>query len=136
MNYCTSCFRNAIYYGEIFPDHDFIKWGETDDNMHYSIVQDHAEIYRFKEKPIYINPTANAVTEEEENEMYKDKTICEMDDIYCKKVHEMDFMFHPQIGWDICENAKKAGWNPEKNGWLEYWVMHRAATMLREKETL
>lgn len=132
MNYCELCFSSATFYGEIFPDFEFIKWGKND----YSIVQGHDEIFRFPEPPLYVNPIPDDLTDEQMDERYLDEEISKKDLEFCEAVERLRMAFHfsPQLGRDICLAAEKQGWIPLKHGWLDYWVMDRAAKMIKEKE--
>jgi hypothetical protein len=129
-HYCTSCFRDAICYGEIFPDNFELLYVDK----HYSVVQDHAEIFRFPSKPLK-DPCDN-MTEEEVNALYEDATKWHINDTYTDYVEEFreDFMFDPQTGKEIVDGCMKVGYDPTKNGWLDYWIVNRAAQMIQKLE--
>ena len=102
---------------------------------HYSIVEGHNEIFRFPDAPIYANPVPEGISYEEEDELLKDPIFCEKDNIYmnaCEKLRKV-FIFPPQMGHEIVEACKKSGWI-EEHGWIEYWIMNKAAKMIQGKE--
>jgi hypothetical protein len=128
--YCTSCFRDAIFYGEIFPD----KFELIYVDGHFSIVENHAEIFRFPSKPPK-DPCYN-MTKEEVNAFYEDPNKWDIDDIYFNYVDEFrkEFQFDPQTGKEIVDGCMKIGYDPMKNGWIEYWIISRASQMIQELE--
>ena len=135
MNYCISCFREATYYGEIFPGYDFIRWRPNAKLKYkWSIVKEHDEIFRFPSKPME-DPIPEGLTEEMINKLYENVEFAERDYTYTSMVKTMkiDYQFRlcPQTRKEIGNAAKKGGWIPKKHGWLEYWVMDKAAKMIK-----
>jgi hypothetical protein len=130
MNYCSFCFNNATIYGEIFSGYTLIMWGKP---HNFSIVEGHNEVFRFPKHPVH-DPGFNINSDEELNRLLEDENFCEADSIFCDAVEQMraTFIFSPQIGHELVEACKAAGWKELEHGWLDYWVMHRAATMIKE----
>jgi len=122
-SFCEMCFQNAEYIGEIFEGHDLILHEGT-----YKVIKSHDEIFRFQSIPIK-NP-CDKMTDEEIDIFYR--TIPNLDDTYTQYCEEFrkTFRFHPQTGKDIVDACVKAGFNPENDGWLEYWIVHRAAIFI------
>lgn len=126
MNYCDMCFRNVIYYGEIFPRHDLIF------DEYYKIVCDHDEVIRFPRRPLP-DPYDGMCDRERDfapKEVHeKFEKLFEYDDEFRKL-----FQFGPQQGHEIVELCKKVGYNPEKDGWLDFWLINRAYKMIEKFE--
>ena len=108
--FCEMCFKNADYYGELFPDHDFIFHKKI-----FKVVKYHDEVFRFPSTPP------------------KSPTF-ETDDTYINYVEKFrkNFMFSPQQGKEIVEGCAKVGYNPKEHGWLDYWIVHQAAVLIEK----
>jgi hypothetical protein len=119
------CFSNAKYIGEIFPGHDLIKH-----DGFYKIVDDHNEIIRFPDTPL--KDSFENLTDTQIDTMYRDEEACKKDDAFMHYVEEFRkvFRFHPQQGKQIVDLCIENGYDQEKDGWLEYWLINRAATMI------
>ena len=123
MSYCALCFPGAKSFGEIYPEHSLILC----DGL-YQIINSHDEIYRFPGIPL-INPFAGMTDEEAEK---ADLQYALADDTFCKFVETMreTFVFHPQQGHIMVDLCKQVGYDPMKDGWLDYWLCNRAARMI------
>jgi hypothetical protein len=127
MNLCCLCFSDSTVYGEFFRGHDLILHDE-----HYKIVDGHDELIRYPGRPL-LDPV-DGMTEEQETAAYNDpefdKRVVEYME-YAEKFRTEYLRFHPQTGALIVELAKEVGYDQDKHGWLEYWLTHRAAQMIR-----
>lgn len=126
MKYCELCFRKAIYYGEIFPGHDLIF------DKHYKIVCDHDELVRFPDRPLpdpYDGMTDGEIDSAPKEVNEKFLKLSEYDDQFRKL-----FRFDPQQGHEILELCKKVGYNPDQDGWLDFWLINRAYKMIEKFE--
>lgn len=131
MNYCEMCFRNATEIGEIYPHHFLIK----DADGFYKIVNAHDEIVRFQTPPI-LDP-CDGMSDEEINEAWDgglNKEFLKYSH-YAENFRRDSFRFHPQHGHQMVEFCKQVGYDPDKTGWLDHWLIDRAARMIRDKKT-
>jgi hypothetical protein len=139
MNYCILCFRDATYYGKFFAaveGHAIYEFIHCDG--HYSIVDGHDEIFRFTEKPLK-DPCWEIETETTIIEdLFKDPEFRRKEDEYSEAVERFrkDFVFHPQTGHALYMSALHSGWEPERHGWLEYWMFDHAAKLIEQHDTL
>jgi hypothetical protein len=126
MSHCALCFIGATNYGEIYPGHELVFV-----DGHYSIVNDHDEIYRFHGMPL-IN-IFEGKTEDEVNHAPLAETL--LDDAYMAFVEKMreTFIFAPQHGHKMVELCKQVGYDPMKDGWLDFWLCNRAGRMVLPK---
>jgi hypothetical protein len=130
MNYCDLCFSNAILIGEFFAGHDLIQH-----EGHYKIVDGHDELIRFPGPPL-LDPV-DGMTEEQEEAAYADlefdkRAVAYTE--YAEKFRTEYLLFHPQTGARIVDLSKEVGYNQDSHGWLEYWLSHRAATMIQKTQ--
>lgn len=125
-NYCESCYKGAIDYGEIYPEHFLI----LDDDNYFKVVNGHDEMFRFFSKPI--KDPYDGLTDEQINTAPIDYTYSN----YVSTFRTKNFSFHPQHGHKIVEKCKSVGYNPDVNGWLDYWMVKRAYDLIAAKENL
>lgn len=131
MNYCTSCFPECVDYGEIYPGHNLLY--DNSGTWNYKIVNEHDEVLRFGEKP-YGDPF-NGMSDEEVNTASESQLAAFTE--YCHQVETFrmkHFKFHPQHGHHMMELCKQVGYNPDTDGWLDHWIINRAAKMIADKE--
>lgn len=132
MNYCKLCFPNSLWMDEIFPGHDLLESKDSDGNTIYKIVDDHVEIIRFPSPPVK-DPFYN-MSDTQIDSFGSNPIMQELDKKYmeCVEKFRETFVFHPQVGQNILDLCIQSGYNPEKDGWLEYWLIHRAAEIIEK----
>lgn len=124
---CELCFRNMEYYGEIFPHHDLI----FHDGF-FKICNGHDEIIRFHAPPI--KDPCEGLSEDAVDAFCNDSKNDEINDAYFQ-YHEKfreTFRFAPQLGEEIVIACRQVGYNPNQDGWLDYWLVERAAKMIEK----
>lgn len=127
MNLCCLCFSNSINIGEIFAGHDLIEHEGV-----FKIVDGHDELIRFPATPL-IDPL-DGMTDEQEEAAFQIPEIDEQAHKFMSYVENFRteyFSFHPQTGAMILDRCKSIGYNPETNGWLEYWLVNHVGKMIQ-----
>lgn len=130
MNYCELCYRDAKYFGELFAEHDLILF-----EGHYMICDGHDEIFRFQGLPL--KDPCKGLNDDQIEALLKTTEGWEADRAYSNFVEEFrvnNFQLHPMLGHRIVELCKQAGYNSETDGWLEYWIIHRAANLVEASQ--
>lgn len=129
-NYCELCFPNSTFIAELFPYHELI----FNEGI-YKVVQDHDEIFRFHSEPIP-DPWSGMSDEQIDASVHDpamDKKLEEYIE-FSGKFRKENFIFHPQTGHEIVELCMKIGYDPKVDGWLDSWIVDRAASFIRSKE--
>ena len=95
-------------------------------------MNDHDEIIRFPFGVPPKNPIPVGTSEEQIDVMLKTPEFVAMDDAYMDYVSQFrkNFVFHPQNGQQILNGCKMVGYDSQKDGWLEYWIVDRAARLI------
>jgi hypothetical protein len=127
MNFCHHCFSNATFIGEFFEGHDLV----FHEGFYKVVVPNgHTELFRFDKPPV--KDICAGLTEEEEEKVCAERWE-EVDALlnYAEEFRQT-FRFDPQTGEEICRLARALGWVPDNFGWIEYWIIERAAVLIQQ----
>lgn len=135
---CQQCITEAVEYGEIVPGFYLYKskvgsskWPAGE----YAIVQFNDPTFYLRGIGVPLLDPCFGKEDDEVEILLCDPAILDSFNKFCAQAELIaeNFLCRPNTGFALVTAALKAGYDPEEDGLIEFWLLHKIACLVEKK---